>query len=70
MPLFKINPEIAIGIFLITTGVFTFAKGTSQHLADYDFKKSKEHIEKILNTVKSSNFSINNNNSENNEDDE
>jgi hypothetical protein len=65
MPItFKLSSDVIVGVLLITTGVFTFAKGTSQHLADENFKKSKEHIEKILKTVSNANISINNNEEE------
>ena len=56
---FKLSPEIIIGIFLITTGVYTFAKGTADHLANNNFKKSKNVIENILKTASSSNILIN-----------
>ena len=69
MPLtLKLSSDILVGVLLITTGVFTFARGTSQHLADDNFKRSREHIEKIVSTVKSSNIVINENNQENNDD--
>ena len=52
MPLtLRLSSDILVGVLLITTGVFTFARGTSQHLADNDFKKSKDHIEKLLNNI-------------------
>lgn len=70
MPLtLRLSSDILVGVLLITTGVFTFARGTSQHLADNDFKKSKDHIEKLLNTVQSSNITIHQTSQENNDQD-
>jgi hypothetical protein len=71
MPItFKLSSDVIVGVLLITTGVFTFARGTSQHLADDNFKKSKEHIEKILKTVSNANIFINNNNNQEEEEEE
>ena len=54
----RLSSDILVGVFLIATGVFTFARGTSQHLAENDFKKSKNHIEKVLSAAQSSNITI------------
>lgn len=53
------SSDIIIGITLIGFGVYTFAKGASQHLSDDKYLKSTEYIEKLLNTASKSNITIN-----------
>ena len=48
---FPFSPEVVIGIALITFGVFTFAKGTSNHMANDNFIKSKNQINKLVDTI-------------------
>jgi hypothetical protein len=46
-----LSADIAIGITLIGFGVYTFAKGASQHLFQDNYIKSTKHIEKLLETA-------------------
>jgi hypothetical protein len=48
---FTLSADVAIGITLISFGVYTFAKGASQHLFQDNYTKSTKHIEKLLETA-------------------
>ena len=48
---FTLSTDVAIGITLIGFGVYTFAKGASQHLFQDNYIKSTKHIEKLLETA-------------------
>lgn len=45
------SSEVIIGIALISFGVFTFAKGTSNHMANDNLIKSKNQINKLVDTI-------------------
>lgn len=45
------SSEIIIGITLIGFGVYTFAKGASNHLANDNYIKSKNQINKLVDTI-------------------
>ena len=45
------SSEVIIGVALISFGVFTFAKGTSNHMANENFIKSKNQINKLVDTI-------------------
>lgn len=48
MPL-NINTEVIMGVALIAFGVFAFAKGTSQHLAQDHYLKSAQNVSTLVN---------------------
>jgi len=52
MPL-HMNTEIIMGVALIAFGVFSFSKGTSQHIAQDNYIKSAQQISKLVNTATS-----------------
>ena len=48
------SSEIVIGVTLISFGVYTFAKGASNHMANDNYIKSKNqinHINKLADTA-------------------
>ena len=59
MPL-NMNSEIIMGITLIAFGVFSFAKGTSQHIAKDTYLKSAQHVSNLVDTATNA-HSISNN---------
>jgi len=52
MPI-NMNTEIIMGVALIAFGVFSFAKGTSQHIAQDNYIKSAQQVSKLVNTATS-----------------
>lgn len=48
MPI-NMNTEIIMGVALIAFGVFSFAKGTSQHLAKDHYIKSAQEVSTLVN---------------------
>ena len=52
MPI-SMNTDIFIGITLITFGVFTFAKGTSQNMSDDIYYKSAKNVSNLVHTATS-----------------
>ena len=45
----NMNTEIVMGVALIAFGVFSFAKGTSQHLAKDHYIKSAQEVSTLVN---------------------
>lgn len=52
MPL-SLNGEIIIGLTLITIGVISFAKGTSNKLSNDSYIKSAHNVSNLVNTATS-----------------
>lgn len=52
MPL-NINSEVIMGVILVGFGVLTFAKGTSQHIAQNNYIRSAQEVSKLVDTATS-----------------